>query len=70
MTDFVTVAIVLFLFLCFGIAMGVLMVSALSRRKARGYLEGDGDYLEGDDDPRPPLGPPAPPEGDPPWYDR
>jgi hypothetical protein len=43
--------------------MGVLMVSALSRRKAR-------KYLEGDDDPQSPPGPQTPPTDDPPWYDR
>jgi hypothetical protein len=39
MTSFEVVAIVLFIFLGFGIAMGMLIVSALGRR--RGYLESD-----------------------------
>jgi hypothetical protein len=63
MTDFAIVAIVLGLFLGFGIAMGVLMVSAFSRRRAYRYLEGD-------DDPRPPPEPPGPPQVYPPWYGR
>jgi hypothetical protein len=41
MTSFEIVAIVLCLFLGFGIAMGVLIVSAFSRRRAYQYLEGD-----------------------------
>ena len=61
MTDFVIVAIVLLLFLGFGIAMGVLAVTGLARRRAARYLEGDHDQRS----------PPNPPQDDDkPWYDR
>lgn len=63
MTDFVTVAIVLVVFLFFGIAMGVLGVSALSRRRRSRYLEGGGE-------PRPPFEPLPEDDEKPPWYRR
>jgi hypothetical protein len=52
--DFVIVAIALLLFLGFGVAMGVLMVSTFSRRRATRYLEDrDQQQLPEDDDRRP-----------------
>lgn len=63
MTSFEIVAIVLAAFLGFGIVMGVLIVSAVSRRRAYEYLE--------ERNPRPPAGLPGqPPEEDekPPWW--
>lgn len=51
MNDFVIVAIALLLFLGFGIAMGMLIVTAFSRRRATRYLEGDDrQQLPGEDD--------------------
>lgn len=59
MRDFEIVAIVLVLFLGFGIAMGVLIVSVLPYRKASEYPEGDREES-----------PPPEPEEDerPPWW--
>lgn len=60
MTPFEIVAIILAVFLGFGVAMGVLLVSVASRRKAEGHR------LDSNTQPL------APPEEDerPPWYDR
>lgn len=57
MNDFVIVAIALLLFLGFGIAMGMLIVSAFSRRRAIRYLEGDDRQRLPEEDDRPPRWP-------------
>lgn len=59
MTEFVIVATALLLFLGFGIAMGVLVVSVFFRRRAYRYLEDGQTQL-----------PPEPPGEDekPPWW--
>jgi hypothetical protein len=51
--DFVIVAIALLLFLSCGIAMGMLIVSAFSRRRATRYLEGDDRQQLPEEDDRP-----------------
>lgn len=57
MTAFEIVAIVLVVFLGFGIVMGVLIVSAFSRGRTTRYLE-DGDrWRLPEDDDRPPRWP-------------
>lgn len=60
MTPFEVVAIILAAFLCFGIVMGVLLVSVASRRRVDEYRQ-DGSTQ--------PLEPPQEDEK-PPWYDR
>jgi hypothetical protein len=55
--DFVIVAIALLLFLGFGIAMGMLIVSAFSRRRAARYLEDDNRWQLPEEDDRPPRWP-------------
>lgn len=57
MNDFVIVAIALLLFLGFGIAMGMLIVSVFARRRATRYLEGDDRRQLPEDDDRPPRWP-------------
>lgn len=59
MTDFAIVAAALLLFLCLGMAMGALLIVALSRRRGSRYRSGSG-WEE----------PPAPPgdEGKPPRW--
>lgn len=59
MNDFAIVAIVLALFLGFGVAMGVLIVSAFSRRRAYRYLEESDRWQPPEDDDRPPRWPSA-----------
>jgi len=56
MTAFEIVAIVLVMFLGFGIVMGVLIVSSFSRSRATRYLE-DRDRQLPEDDDRPPRWP-------------
>jgi len=56
MTAFEIVAIVLVVFLGFGIVMGVLIVSAFSRNRTTRYLE-DRDRQPPEDDDRPPRWP-------------
>ena len=57
MNDFVIVAIALLLFLGFGIAMGMLIVTAFSRRRATRYLEGDDRQQLPEEDDTPPRWP-------------